>query len=162
MLIQISLRSPNGQSRVQIEDDATLRELVELIKAKTELSNFSLKYGYPLKSLDISPSLQDASIKDLNLRGETIVVAPVDTAPPATALQPASAEPKPEPFKPKGIEPDETSLEWPERGGHIGRAPRWVERPWLTRPLVLRVMPDDNSCMCKSHLVAYNRLQCKH
>ncbi|KAK4156834.1 hypothetical protein C8A00DRAFT_12282 [Chaetomidium leptoderma] len=119
MLIQISLRSPNGQSRVQIEDDATLRELVNLIKAKTELSNFSLKYGYPLRSLDISPSLQDASIKDLKLRGETVVVAPVDTTPPVPALQPASAEPKPKPFTPKGIEPDETSLEWPERGGYI-------------------------------------------
>jgi ubiquitin thioesterase OTU1 len=122
MLIPISLRSPNGQSRVQIDDDATLRELVELIKAKTELSNFSLKYGYPLRGLDISPSLQDASIKDLKLRGETIVVAPIDTAPPAPAMQPASTEPKPKPFTPKGIEPDETSLEWPERGGHIGES----------------------------------------
>lgn len=120
MMIQISLRAPNGQSRVQIDDEATLRELVELVKAKTELNNFSLKYGYPLKALDISPSLQDASIKDLKLRGETIVVAPIDTAPPAPALQPASAEPKPKPFTPKGIEPDETSLEWPEKGGHIG------------------------------------------
>ncbi|KAK4244732.1 ubiquitin thioesterase OTU1 [Corynascus novoguineensis] len=131
MLIPISIRAPKGQSRVQIDDDATLKELVELVKEKTGLSNFSLKYGYPLKGLDISPSLQDASIKDLKLRGETIVVAPVDTTPPAPALQPGSAEAKPKPFTTKGIEPDETSLEWPERGGHI----------------VLRVMPDDNSCM---------------
>lgn len=120
MLIPISLRSPNGQSRVQIEDDATLRELVELIRAKTELANFSLKYGYPLRPLDISPSLQGASIKDLKLRGETIVVAPADTAP-APVPPPASTEPTPKPFTPKGIEPDETSLEWPERGGHIGK-----------------------------------------
>ena len=115
MLIPISLRSPNGQSRVQIDDDATLRDLVELIKAKTELANFSLKYGYPLKPLDISPSLQGSSIKDLKLRGETIVVAPAETAPPAPV------EPAPKPFTPKGIEPDETSLEWPERGGYIGK-----------------------------------------
>jgi ubiquitin thioesterase OTU1 len=127
MLIQISLRSPNGQSRIQIDDDATLRELVELIKAKTEISNFTLKYGYPLRALDISPTLRDTSIQDLKLRGETIVVAPTDTAPPV----PVSTKPEPKPFTPKGIEPDETSLEWPERGGHI----------------VLRVMPDDNSCM---------------
>lgn len=127
MLIQISLRSPNGQSRVQIDDDATLRELVELIKTKTGVSNFTLKYSYPLKALDISPALRGASIKDLKLRGETIVVAPIDIAPPA----PVSTQPEPKPFTPKGIEPDETSLEWPERGGHI----------------VLRVMPDDNSCM---------------
>src|SRR5687768_10518632 len=124
MLIQISLRSPNGQSRAQIDDDATLRELVELIKAKTEISNFTLKYGYPLKALDISPALRDASIKDLKLRGETIVVAPVDTTPPAPAQQPASTKAEPKPFTPKGIEPDETSLEWPERGGHIGKTCR--------------------------------------
>jgi ubiquitin thioesterase OTU1 len=135
MLITISLRAPNGQSRVQIDDDATLRELVELIKTKTELSNFSLKYGYPLKSLDISPSLQDQSIKDLKLRGETIVVAPIDTAPPATALQPGSVDAKPEPFKPKGIEPDETSLEWPERGGYIGMFffPKQIKHPGTDR-----------------------------
>jgi ubiquitin thioesterase OTU1 len=122
MMIQISLRAPNGQSRIQIEDESTLRELVELIKTKTELNNFSLKYGYPLKPLDISPSVQAASIKDLNLRGETIVVAPLDPRPPSPSTQAVSQEPKPKPFTPKGIEPDETSLNWPERGGHIGEA----------------------------------------
>lgn len=120
MLIQISLRSPNGQARVQIEDDATLRELVDLIKAKTELTNVSLKYGYPLKSLDISPPFLGGSIKELKLRGETIVVASADPPPSTPAPQPAAAEPEPKPFTPKGIEPDETSLEWPERGGYIG------------------------------------------
>lgn len=134
MMIQISLRGPNGQSRVQIDDESTLRELVELIKTKTELNNFSLKYGYPPRALDISPSLQDTSIKDLKLRGETILVAPLDPAPPATAMQPASAEPKPKPFTPKGIEPDETSLEWPERGGYIGRYGPRLPCAWHARP----------------------------
>ncbi|KAK3305558.1 uncharacterized protein B0T15DRAFT_485152 [Chaetomium strumarium] len=119
MLIQISLRAPNGQSRIQIDDDSPLSALVELIKTKTELANFSLKYGYPLKSLDISPALQGTPVKELNLRGETIVVASVDPSPPTPALQPASAEPKPKPFTPKGIEPDETSLQWEERGGYM-------------------------------------------
>ncbi|GAB1317228.1 ubiquitin-specific protease otu1 [Madurella fahalii] len=131
MKIQISLRAPNGQSRIQIDDESTVKELVELIKAKTELNNFTLKYGYPLRALDISAPSLGTSIKDLNLRGETIVVARLDSPPPSTATQAASAQPQAKPFTPKGIEPDETSLEWPERGGHI----------------VLRVMPDDNSCM---------------
>ncbi|KAL2024746.1 hypothetical protein VTK56DRAFT_5567 [Thermocarpiscus australiensis] len=131
MKIQISLRAPNGQQRLQVDDESTLGDLVELIKAKTELHNFTLKYGYPLRTLDISPALQDATVKDLKLRGETIVVAPLDAPQPAATTQAVFAEPKQKPFTPKGIEPDETSLEWPERGGYI----------------VLRVMPDDNSCM---------------
>ncbi|KAK3313942.1 hypothetical protein B0H66DRAFT_537190 [Apodospora peruviana] len=128
MKIQVRLRAPNGQARLEIEDEASLRELVELIKKKSDLSNFSLKYGYPLKNLDISPSAQSTTlVKDLQLRGETIVVAPIDTAPPPAAVEVEA----PKEFTPKGIEPDETSLEWPERNGYI----------------VLRVMPDDNSCM---------------
>ncbi|KAK4642037.1 ubiquitin-specific protease otu1 [Podospora bellae-mahoneyi] len=128
MMIQIALRAPNGQSRIQVEDESTLSDLVALIKSKTELERFSLKYGYPLKNLDISLSSQSSSIKDLKLRGETIVVAPIDTAP---APAPEPAKPAKPAFVPKGIEPDETSLEWASRGGYI----------------VLRVMPDDNSCM---------------
>ncbi|KAK4177177.1 hypothetical protein QBC36DRAFT_138927 [Triangularia setosa] len=124
MMIQIALRAPNGQSRIQVEDDSTLAELVNVIKSKTELERFTLKYGYPLKNLDITSS-QSSTVKDLKLRGETIVVAPVDTTP-APAPEPAKPA-----FVPKGIEPDETSLEWLARGGYM----------------VLRVMPDDNSCM---------------
>ncbi|KAK4187847.1 hypothetical protein QBC35DRAFT_383996 [Podospora australis] len=128
-MVTIALRAPNGQSRIQIDDESTLADLLSLIKSKTELEKFTLKYGYPLKNLDIAPQAQGVSIKDLKLRGETIVVAPTETASPTPPPPPAASQP--EPFKPKAMEPDETSLEWPERGGYI----------------VLRVMPDDNSCM---------------
>ncbi|AEO67691.1 uncharacterized protein THITE_125507 [Thermothielavioides terrestris NRRL 8126] len=119
MTVQIGLRTPTGQSRVQVDEHSTLRDLIELIKSKTGLSNFSMKYGFPPKALDISPALLDASVDDLHLRGETILVTPVDSAPPPTSLPPPSTEPKPKPFTPKGIEPDQTSLEWPERGGYL-------------------------------------------
>ncbi|KAK3689970.1 hypothetical protein B0T22DRAFT_183049 [Podospora appendiculata] len=121
MMIQMRLRTPDGQARLEIDDLATLKDLIQLIENKTALKSFTLKYGYPLRNLDTSPEAQrTAVVKDLQLRGETIVVAPIE-----------SPKPTPEPFTPKGIEPDETSLEWPEKGGFI----------------ILRVMPDDNSCM---------------
>ncbi|KAK1830517.1 ubiquitin thioesterase OTU1 [Podospora conica] len=125
MQIQIRLRIPTGQSRVEIDDDKPLGDLVRLIQEKTQLTDFTLKYGYPLKNLDISLDALEKPVKEFSLRGDTIVVAPSE-APQAIAIE--AAKPK---FTPKGIEPDETSLEWPERGGYI----------------VLRVMPDDNSCM---------------
>jgi ubiquitin thioesterase OTU1 len=120
MKIQVRLRAPNGQARLEIDDESTLGELIGLIKSKTELTDFTLKYGYPLKNLDISLDAQEVAVKELNLRGETIVVAPIE--PPRTeAIEQASvAKPEKKPFIPKGIEPDETSLEWPSRGGYIG------------------------------------------
>jgi len=123
-LIQLRLRAPDGQARLEIDDSAPLQDLVALIRERTKLRNFSLKYGYPLKTLDVGPTAQDTPIRELSLRGETLVVAPLDP--------PAPVEPPKPKFTPKGIEPDETSLEWRDRGGY----------------LVLRVMPDDNSCMC--------------
>lgn len=126
MFIPLRLRTPNGQSRIEIDDGETLGALLELIKQKTEISKFTLKYRYPLVNLDISSEALSTPVKDLQLRGETLVVAPTES--PAEAAPPAKQKPA---FVPKGIEPDETSLEWPERGGY----------------LLLRVMPDDNSCM---------------
>jgi hypothetical protein len=121
MLIQISLRAPNGQSRIQIDDQSTLRDLIEIITEKTGLKGFSLKYGYPPKDLDITPSALEESIQNMKLRGETIVVVPLETRPSSPVSQPAPKSPsrQPETFAPKSVEPDETSVEWPERGGHL-------------------------------------------
>ncbi|KAK0611181.1 hypothetical protein B0T14DRAFT_487975 [Immersiella caudata] len=127
MKIQIRVRAPNGQTRIEIDDEEKLGSLIRLVKDKTELLDFTLKYGYPLKNLDMSLDAQEKEVKEFGLRGETLTVVPTEA--PVTEAIPQA--PPPKPFMPKGIEPDETSLEWPERNGHI----------------VLRVMPDDNSCM---------------
>ncbi|KAK3384810.1 hypothetical protein B0H63DRAFT_395219 [Podospora didyma] len=127
MKIPMNLRGPNGQTRLEIDDEGTLQDLITAIQERTELRSFTLKYGYPLKNLDTSASALSSMLKDYKLRGETLVVAPLDTSP---MIVPA-VDPEKKPFTPKGIEPDETSLEWRDRGGYI----------------VLRVMPDDNSCM---------------
>ncbi|KAK0648767.1 hypothetical protein B0T16DRAFT_456223 [Cercophora newfieldiana] len=125
MKIQMRVRAPNGQTRIDIDDEEKLGALIRLVKDKTELLDFTLKYGYPLQNLDMSLDSQEKPIKEFQLHGETLTVVPTEA--PITEAIPQAAPPKP--FTPKGIEPDETSLEWPERGGHI----------------VLRVMPDDNS-----------------
>ncbi|KAL2115088.1 hypothetical protein VTJ04DRAFT_10751 [Mycothermus thermophilus] len=129
MPIRINVRAPNGQSRLEIDDGAPLSDLVALIREKSGLGSFTLKYGYPPRPLDISDPAQSAIIRDLKLHGETLVVAPTEARVPTPP--PAPVEPQQKPFKPKAVEPDETAVAWPERGGY----------------LVLRVMPDDNSCM---------------
>ena len=122
MLVQISLRAPNGQSRIHIDDESTLQDLIEIIAEKTGLKSFTLKYGYPPKDLDITPPALERGIQNLKLRGETIVVVPLETRPASPVSQPAPKPsiPQPQAFVPKSVEPDETSVEWPERGGHLG------------------------------------------
>ncbi|KAH8887037.1 OTU-domain-containing protein [Thozetella sp. PMI_491] len=127
MPIQVRLRAPSGQSRLELDDTTTYAQFLDLVKEKTGLTKFTLKYGYPLKDLRPGPEESETTVKDLKLHGETIVVASLESAEP-TAPPPAPEKPK---FEPKGVEPDETVVKWPQRGGYV----------------VLRVMPDDNSCM---------------
>jgi len=115
--IQIRLRTPSGQERLEISEDSRLVDLLRVIKEKTSLVDFTLKYSYPLKNLDISLDAQERTIKELNLRGETIVLVPTEAPAPVVV-----AETKPK-FAPKGIEPDETTVEWSQRGGYLGMFP---------------------------------------
>ncbi len=78
-------------------------------------TNVCSKYGYPLKSLDISPPFLGGSIRSSS-SGRDHRLASADPPPSTPAPQPAAAESEPKPFTPKGIEPDETSLEWPGMG----------------------------------------------
>ncbi|KAK4228201.1 hypothetical protein QBC38DRAFT_166338 [Podospora fimiseda] len=121
-LITIALRAPTGNTRIQIDDSSTLTDLLSLIQTKTSIPSFTLKSGFPPTPLDISsPS---SPLSSLNLKNQTLIISPSTPTPP-------SPSPPPPKFTPKPIEQDETSLLWPSRAGY----------------LLLRVMPDDNSCM---------------
>jgi ubiquitin thioesterase OTU1 len=148
--------------RLDVEEQTTLKDLVALIKEKTEVSSFSLKYGWPLTELDISPSALSSTVAELKLRGETVVVVPHESAslaaqaPAANATsqgaqKSADVQPAPKPFTAKGMEPDETVVEWPERGGYLGQFVHVSVSCSAANAIpVLRVMPDDNSCMFTS------------
>ena len=119
MPVKVRLRGPAGQAQIELEDTASYARLLELVQEKTGLKSFSLKYGYPLRDLKPTPEELDLTVRDLKLHGETIVVAPLESAAPAPPPPPAAA-PVPE-FVPKGVEPDETVVRWPDRGGFMGK-----------------------------------------
>ncbi len=118
MTIQVRLRAPSGQARLELEDTATYAQFLELVLKTTGLKRVSLKYGYPLKDLQLGPDEAHTTVKDLKLHGETIVVASLESASPTPP--PAPAAPEEPKFAPKGVEPDETVVKWPERGGFMG------------------------------------------
>ncbi len=118
MPVKVRLRGPAGQVQIELEDTASYAQFLELVQEKTGFKSFSLKYGYPLRDLKPTSEELHLNVRDLKLHGETIVVAPIEAATPAPPLPPAAA-PVPE-FVPKGVEPDETVVRWPDRGGFMG------------------------------------------
>lgn len=126
--IRFRVRGPGWVETVTATPDWTIQKVVDHLREKQGAEPSALKYGYPLKNIDLSNT--GATIGPLNLKGEAITFVPKEdtstsSAPPEvpTATKPA--------FKPKAVEPDHTVIEWPQKDGY----------------LALRVMPDDNSCM---------------
>lgn len=125
--IRFRVRGPGWVETVTATPDWTIQKLLDHLREKQGAEASALKYGYPLKNIDLSNT--SATIEPLNLKGEAITFVPKEDNTPAappevpTAMKPA--------FKPKAVEPDHTVIEWPEKDGY----------------LALRVMPDDNSCM---------------
>lgn len=122
--IRFRVRGPGWVETVTATPDWTIQKLLDHLREKQGAEPSALKYGYPLKNIDLSNT--DATIEPLNLKGEAITFVPREEAAPPEV--PSATKPD---FKPKAVEPDHTVIEWPEKDGF----------------LALRVMPDDNSCM---------------
>lgn len=115
------VRGPSGVETIQAEDDWTLDQLVKTIQDKCRVSEFSLKSGYPPSELDLRA--KQTPIKDLKLNGETLTLVPaareLEDAPVPEAKRAKTVSEAPA-FQPKGVEADETTVEWPEQGGYLG------------------------------------------
>ncbi|KAI1090592.1 OTU-domain-containing protein [Rostrohypoxylon terebratum] len=139
--MKVRYRAPSGAGNLELPDDATVKQLLEALQSATGLANFTIKYGWPPKTLDTDES--GASLRSLGLDREALTIATLETAPAvaqeepqAIASDPASSELEPEP-EPKGK----------GKGKGVRDQQIAVFMPETNSTLVLRVMPDDNSCL---------------
>jgi ubiquitin thioesterase OTU1 len=134
MPIRIRLQSPSGTHTISIPDDAAVSDLLTTISETTSLPLFKLKWGFPPQPLDpalygLSTLLKDTDLKLNNT--QIIVTAKENFAPPPEASGPPASAAQ----KTKAPSKDDTpEIPLPSHGG----------------TLVLRVMPDDNSCMFRA------------
>jgi ubiquitin thioesterase OTU1 len=148
--MRFRVRGPEGQSTVTLSATATVADLIsQVAKAASVVGIFEIKYGYPpiplpLEGLNPSTLLSDTGIK---IDGEQLIVNDAYTAP-STAKTQARED------APKGSSPD------PQSSGvamplSLSRKSQHLDPPELALPshastVVLRVMPDDNSCMFRA------------
>lgn len=150
-MIRFRVRTPDGrQAVVQIEDTATIRQLRATICEKVDLKQFELKAGFPPKviRLDDHPDETTITASGLQLNNESIQVIPPSA--------PASAQPA-QPSQPQSLQPGSASskpLTQPSAGPSATSDPRQdipeISLPSESATLVLRVMPDDNSCLFRA------------
>lgn len=141
MPIRIRLQTPRGNHTISLADDAAVSDLLSTITDATSLPLFTLKWGFPPQPLD--PSLYGLKTllreTDLKLNGAQLIVIAEATGDPSEARQ-AEESSSQQPSKPLGLKRKEKNIEdTPE-----------VPIPSRDGTLVLRVMPDDNSCMFRA------------
>ncbi|KAH8196043.1 hypothetical protein TruAng_009789 [Truncatella angustata] len=137
MPLKIRYRAPSGPGTLDLDDDATVKQLFDAIKEKTSSSDVTIKYGWPPKALTTEEA--GASIVSLNLQRESLTVVLAEAAAPS----PSPAPSLPQPSAPSATIGPEASLGQKD----VKDGPVTVQMPQTGTYLVLRVMPDDNSCM---------------
>lgn len=136
---------------LDIDSSATWDDLLHQISDKSGVMDFDLKIGYPPQPFTSTSS--DTVLSDLprKLNGEQIIVMPkvTQSTAPLTELTPTSTDKLPSttstspeyPQQPLKLQPKKRSTE---------DDPPEVPVPLLDGVMVLRVMPDDNSCMFRA------------
>ena len=164
--MRIRIRGPSGQSTVTLDDaTATIEILRKTIETETSLSSFDVKYGYPpnMLSLDQYPPSKLLTDLEVKLNGEQLLITRSESAikqtkPTTNASAPAGApsSSKTTPSNPLGLpaslsnKPETAPLSLTRKvNPEMDDSPEVVV-PDLGGTIILRIMPDDNSCLFRA------------
>ncbi|PYH95214.1 OTU-domain-containing protein [Aspergillus ellipticus CBS 707.79] len=140
--MRIRIRGPAGQSTITLEDSATVGDLCSQIAEKTGLATYDVKYGYPnIKPLLLEGVQPGQVISDLGvaLNGEQLIVTKKEDL--KRLVNNAGNEP---PVIKQSI-PRKSPAEKSSSDD-----PPEVASPEHSGTFVLRIMPDDNSCLFRA------------
>jgi ubiquitin thioesterase OTU1 len=143
-------------------------QLLTQISEKTSLSSFDLKFGYPPQTLDLTPYAPSDTIKEagIKLNGEQIIVQPKaneqsssqhsQTSATSTSLTDQSGTTSAtsnqtfSASKPTQSSSSNQPLSLERKQRNMAEDTPEVAVPTHESTMVLRVMPDDNSCMFRA------------
>jgi len=152
-------------AQVTIDNTASWSDLKHEITAQTGVPDFDVKYGYPPQSLNAESIDGGMKLADLpvNLNNEQLIIMPrniqadlsspmsgakysaqAGTLPPQNLTSAPTHQPGDFPDQPLNLTRNA------QKSSSVESDPPEVPVPALDGALVLRVMPDDNSCMFRA------------
>ena len=155
--MRIRLRSPDGTSTLTINEDATIHELCSSISKQTSITSFEIKHGYPPKPLDLLSFQQTTKLNDTNLKlnGEQLIIVPYREY----EEREETKESQIHTTQQKQVERKETRSQFENvrvpLSTNTSSSLEELDTPEIPIPshdgtIVLRVMPDDNSCLFRA------------
>lgn len=178
--MRMRVRGPEGMTQVSLPETATWGDLKTEISSKTFVLDFDIKYGYPPQPFDTSSLDDNVKLSDvgINLNGEQLIIMPRDVQSKLSSPMSGSAQtplvagtlpPQSSSSRTRhqaGDFPQSQAqssgagavmvgtaaapLSLTRKQNQVTEDPPEVHVPGLDGVLVLRVMPDDNSCMFRA------------
>ncbi|KAF2717838.1 OTU-domain-containing protein [Polychaeton citri CBS 116435] len=162
--MRLRIRGPQGVASLTIDDSAAWSDLLSQIREKTSLADFDLKYGYPPQPINTEFIDGATKLSDLGIRlnGEQLIVNPrniqAELSSPLVGSGPAPETVKSLPPKNLTSPPQHQQGDFPDQPlnltrkskGDVESDPPEIPVRELDGVMVLRVMPDDNSCMFRA------------
>ena len=160
-IMHLRIRGPAGQSVLTLGSGATIQDLQQSISEKTGIADFEVKYGYPPRSLELDvPKSLLLSQLGVPLDGEQLIVS--QKSPPPSqqdAVSPRQSGSQTSHAMPMNNDiyqppPIPTATKPLPRHASADDPP---ELPLRTHDstLLLRIMPDDNSCLFRAFNSAF-------
>lgn len=164
--MRLRIRGPAGQATITLPETATIGDLQSQVIEITSIPAFDLKYGYPPKPLPLKDYGSAARLSeiDIKLDGEQLIVSASTIGP---NKHPPSVEVSRNPPDPSfsfagvGTAPS-TPATKSSKPLSLSRKPTSQdmdapELPLVTHSstLILRIMPDDNSCLFRAFSTAF-------
>jgi ubiquitin thioesterase OTU1 len=170
MPLRLRIRGPTGQSAVSLPDDASVGDLKNEITKATSITTYDLKiFDRPPRHLSLAEYDDSEKLAeiDIKLSGEQVIVserASIASQAPEAPGGPSTSNPKLSPavylaaVATKDPIPQRNDVQVPPLSSTRKEAP--MDTPEIPVPshcatMVLRVMPDDNSCMFRAFNSAY-------
>ena len=183
--MRVRIRGPGGQATIPLAETATVGDLCSQIAQQTSIASFDVKYGYPPKPLLLDAFERSKKLAEigLTLDGEQLIISektgPINThAAPTTegsksqgahsqsSLPNGASTSNTTPaassftFNKVGAKPPPPSQRSDKPVPLSSKSSPPLEAPEIPMPthastMVLRVMPDDNSCLFRAFNFAF-------
>ena len=183
--MRVRIRGPGGQATISLAETATVGDLCSQIAQQTSIASFDVKYSYPPKPLLLDAFEQSKELAEIGLKldGEQLIISE-KTGPINTHTAPTTEGSKSQGAHSQSSPPNGTSTSSTTPAassfafGNVGAKPPPPsqrsdkpvpltskpspphEAPEIPMPthastMVLRVMPDDNSCLFRAFNFAF-------
>lgn len=156
--MRVRIRGPEGVSTISLPETATIADLRSEISTKTGIAPLEFKRGYPPEPLDLDSFDKDTRLSDsgIKLNGEQIIVSKKDLG---NKLKQPLKDDQPPPSAANRLPPTRVPAQKPQTKtptNHLAEStPSQDDPPELPLPshdaiLLIRIMPDDNSCLFRA------------